>query len=242
MKPIVYVDMDDTLCDFSGAFSKRLEENKETKYPQSKEGFFLNLEPLEGAIDGYNFLDSHFDVWILTCPSVLNPLCYTEKRLWVEKHLGLERAKKLIISPDKSLFKGHYLIDDTDFKGQKGFEGKFMHFGKDYKNWDEVIAYFNELLKPKEVNLDLYNKTVYTGYDFGRSISDELVLDQFDSIKIIVPDYVKSINASFLEGLLSDYFYNNGFENISIESNLEISSDLLEAFHRFARKNGIAFG
>jgi len=49
----------------------------------------------------------------------------------VEEHLGLDVVKHLIISPDKSLLKGGYLIDDyASGEGQGRFEGQLIHYGQ----------------------------------------------------------------------------------------------------------------
>jgi len=140
--------MDDVLCDFMGAHQESITKKPEIIYPQSQYGFWRNLEPIKGSIEAVNYLNSVeiFDVYILTSPSVLNPLCYTEKRLWVEDYLGLEMVNRLIISPNKGLNKGDYLIDDMDNgKGQDNFEGKLLRFGSiEFCNWEQVLAYLNE--------------------------------------------------------------------------------------------------
>jgi 5'(3')-deoxyribonucleotidase len=129
--------MDDVLADFTSAFKER--KNGSLPYPQSKYGFFLGLKPIPGGLDAIKTLRTKYDVWILTRPSVLNPLCYTEKRVWVENHLGMEMVERLIISPDKSLLKGDYLIDDHQ---HPGFEGELIQFGKEpYHNWQDVLNY-----------------------------------------------------------------------------------------------------
>ncbi len=136
----VYVDMDDTLCDFIGPF-KRGEVS--IKYPQSKVGFFLDLEPLEGAIEGMKTLQTKYKVYILTRPSIKNIHCYTEKAEWIKKYLGEEMLETMILCPDKSLVKGDYLIDDDHRHGQTEFEGEHIHFGKDekFKTWSQVVEY-----------------------------------------------------------------------------------------------------
>jgi len=50
----------------------------------------------------------------------------------------------LIISPNKGLNKGDYLIDDNDSgKGQENFEGELLKFGgKEFGDWAKVLAYF----------------------------------------------------------------------------------------------------
>ena len=89
MKKIVYIDMDDVLCDFIGNYNKAKQSNPEIEYPQSKKGFLINLPPLKNAVESVEKLKSKYDVYVLTAPSVFNPVCYSEKREWVEKYLGL---------------------------------------------------------------------------------------------------------------------------------------------------------
>ena len=145
-KIIVYVDMDGTLCDFKGAFTRCLFENPTLKFPQSKPGFFFDLEPITGAIEAFTWLSNQpeFDTYILTAPSIKNPLCYTEKRLWVEKYPGFTAVNKFIISPHKNLNKGDYLIDDNlSGKGQEKFDGKVIQFASTlFPDWPAVHQYF----------------------------------------------------------------------------------------------------
>ncbi|MDO6680230.1 hypothetical protein [Shewanella sp. 4_MG-2023] len=143
---IVYIDMDDTLCDYKSAFEQARRLRPDIEYPQSQPSFFISLSPLPNAIDAMQcFLaDERYDPYILTAPSVKNPLCYTEKRLWVEEHLGFAYAERLIISPIKGLLVGDYLIDDyVEGKGQESFQGELIHFsGERFKDWNAVMRYF----------------------------------------------------------------------------------------------------
>lgn len=145
-KKTVYVDMDFTLCDFGASYRQYKQQHPEESYPHSIPGFFLGLDPIPGAIETYQWLNEKqdIDLYILTAPSIRNPHSYTEKRLWVEKYLGLETAYKLIISPNKGLNKGHYLIDDyTEGKGQENFEGQILQFGSEaFPDWKSIRVYF----------------------------------------------------------------------------------------------------
>ncbi|MEH6628503.1 MAG: hypothetical protein V7739_18850 [Motiliproteus sp.] len=94
---IVYIDMDDTLCDFKGTVKQRREANKAVGFPQCQYGFFTALKPLEGAIEAVNWF------------------CKSE-------HFGLEFCDRLILCAHKNLLRGNYLIDDSDHgKGQDKF-------------------------------------------------------------------------------------------------------------------------
>ncbi|GAA6136499.1 hypothetical protein NBRC116583_02460 [Arenicella sp. 4NH20-0111] len=142
---IVYIDMDDTLCDFKKSYKQSLIERPEIAWPHSREGFFVELEPLPQALEAVNSLikSSKYDAYILTSPSVRNPRSYIEKRLWIEKHFGLTFCKKLIISPNKALNTGHYLIDDNiEGKGQEHFQGELIQYGSGaFPNWGSIIRY-----------------------------------------------------------------------------------------------------
>ena len=144
---IIYIDMDDVLCDFTGQFQRDLAENPKIGYPQSQYGFFTKLPPINGAINSVIalFESKTYEPYILTAPSLRNPLCYTEKRVWIEEKLGMPFVKRLIICPDKSLLKGAYLIDDNvSGKGQEKFEGEVLHFGSQmYPDWEAIRAKLN---------------------------------------------------------------------------------------------------
>ena len=138
-KKIIHIDQDDVLCDYMGAFISDIKENPLIRYPQSIPGFYLKLEPLPGAIDGVKLLQEKYEVYIATRPSYMNAHCYTEKRLWIEKYLGLETCQNLALVPNKNLLIGDYLIDDMPWYG---FSGTQLLFGsEEYPNWESVLKH-----------------------------------------------------------------------------------------------------
>lgn len=145
VRKIIYLDLDDTLCDYSGAFARAIKLEPEIAYPQSQYRFYANLQPLEGGIETAMALlrSDKYDPYILSAPSVQNPFSYTEKREWVEKHLGFAYCERLILSPNKGLLKGDILIDDQpQGRGQENFEGQFILFGSEnFPNWKTVRQY-----------------------------------------------------------------------------------------------------
>lgn len=139
-RKIVYVDMDDVLCDYRGARDRALAETPSQAYPQAQFDFYRRLSPLPGAIEGVRQLAERHDVWILTRPSYKNPMSYTEKRLWVEDRLGLDWCERLILCPDKTLLRGDYLIDDVPWEG---FIGTQLLFGRSpFTRWSDILKYF----------------------------------------------------------------------------------------------------
>ncbi len=147
MNRIIYVDMDGVLCDFEAAMDRGRKARPDILYPQSVAGFYRELVPIPGAVEAMATLSKSAgaDLYILTAPSVYNPLCYTEKRLWVEDQLGFDMTHKLIICPDKSLLRGHFLIDDhASGRGQDRFEGTLVQFGSAaYRDWNAVMDFLS---------------------------------------------------------------------------------------------------
>ena len=156
----VYVDQDDVLANFAKQHQIDLLANPAIQYPQAVYGFFANLKPLPNALESMRELEYMcFDVWILTRPSVYNTLCYTEKRVWIEQHLGLDWCHRLILCPDKGSVgtEKDYLVDDFDWKKPKDEEltpwkGTQYQFGQEgNKDWDEIMLKFRELAYEKYV-------------------------------------------------------------------------------------------
>ena len=134
---VIHIDMDNTICDFATPYQKGKEEG--ILYPQSQYGFFTNLEPIPNAIEYVNALRMHFEVHIVTRPSIYNPLCYTEKRIWVENHFGIAMCEYFTLTTHKHKFIGDYLIDDTLWPG---FVGEQIHYGQEpFQSWSRVYKY-----------------------------------------------------------------------------------------------------
>lgn len=231
--------MDETMF----KYKKRWNEVKEShglEFPQSKIGFFEELEPIENAISVYNWLDEHFTVWILTAPSVPNVHSYSEKRLSIEKHLGIERCNRLIISPDKSLFYGDYLIDDTDTKGQLGFKGRLLRFGSEFKDWLDIAEFFGKILADKkEIDLDIYQKTNARGFAKDNAIDILKTINMnhfFEHEKVIlnIPQNTTYITTSFLKTLFEEQISKLGREEFTNKliinnlSNVDVDRDINE--------------
>ena len=141
-KKVIYIDMDGVLCDY-GAFLEKMISKGMNKFQVFKMlGVFEDLNPIQGAVNAFHLLDQHFDVYILSTPLWSNPDSWKGKRIWVEKYLGKAAKKKLILSHNKGLMKGNYLIDDREANGVLDFEGEHIKFGEgEYVGWNEVLNY-----------------------------------------------------------------------------------------------------
>nr|WP_235885727.1 5'(3')-deoxyribonucleotidase [Paenibacillus cymbidii] len=73
-------------------------------------GLFLELQPLPGAIDALRRLKRSHDVVIVTSSRTY---AYTDKELWVERHLPFIGKRNLIYSHRKELICGDLLFDDA---------------------------------------------------------------------------------------------------------------------------------
>ncbi len=136
--------MDNVLVDFNRLLKERklVKTDEIDNFVDNTEGIFLNLEPMKGAIEAFDFLSQHFDTYILTTAPWKNESAWIDKRKWVEKYLPKSGVKKLIITHNKGLNKGDYLIDDRIAKGVDKFEGEHIHFLTDqFPDWDSVLKY-----------------------------------------------------------------------------------------------------
>ncbi len=144
MKKIVYVDMDNVLVDFQSAF-KKIDAKTMEAYEEHLDdipGIFSLMEPMEGALDAFTALAAPFDVYILSTAPWNNHSAWTDKCIWVQKHLGEAAYKRLIISHHKNLNKGDYLIDDRTKNGAGSFEGELILFGSErFEDWEAVLRY-----------------------------------------------------------------------------------------------------
>lgn len=141
--PIVYVDMDRVICDYDAQHQKFSKMYPHIKYPQSLLGFFNTMDALPDAIESVKELASRYDLYFLTRPSVMNPMSYTEKRIYIENNFGIDMCEKLILCPNKGLLRGDMLIDDHIHD----FQGINILFGSpNFKDWKSVLPIVNKIL------------------------------------------------------------------------------------------------
>ncbi|XP_065764905.1 5'(3')-deoxyribonucleotidase, cytosolic type isoform X1 [Muntiacus reevesi] len=85
-------------------------------------GFFLDLEPIPGALEAMREMSDMQDTQVFICTSPLMKYdhCVAEKYRWVEKHLGPQFVERIIMTRDKTVISGDILIDDKEvIRGQE---------------------------------------------------------------------------------------------------------------------------
>lgn len=141
-KPILLIDMDGVVFDYYGHFSTIWRQKYPDRmwvkpedlssmyfddcYPQGfqedileitrSKDFFEDLPPLPGAVEALKRIleDEEFEAFLCSTPDsdTVDHLGFTGKARSIEKYLGREWLRKLILTHDKTLVQGHYLIDD----------------------------------------------------------------------------------------------------------------------------------
>lgn len=137
-KPIVLIDMDGVIANWQEMFDKLLTSNfphiepipfdqitsfKTQKfYPVEHQqdisnmmntpGYYRDLAPYAGAVAALHELSTRYEVFLCTAPYVSHTTCASEKMEWVKEHLGGDWAERMVITSDKTLARGDFLVDD----------------------------------------------------------------------------------------------------------------------------------
>ena len=144
MRKVLYVDMDGVLADFGAAFLA-LPRDVAAAYegrPDEIPGIFSALEPIPQAIESFHALAELFDTYILSTAPWNNPSAWSDKLLWVQRHLGEVAYKRLILTHHKDLNHGDFLVDDRTKWGADRFRGEHIMFGSErFPDWPAVVGY-----------------------------------------------------------------------------------------------------
>lgn len=158
----LYIDMDNVIVDFMSGVN-RLEpavlESHQKLHGEGKnldeiEGVFALMDPMPGAIEAVMALAESFDTYILSSSPWLNPSAWSDKLNWIHRHFGHSPEsplyKRVILSHNKHLNSGDFLIDDRPNNGAAEFGGEWVHFGSPgFENWEQVSQYMMMQLKPQ---------------------------------------------------------------------------------------------
>ncbi|MGL4998004.1 MAG: 5' nucleotidase, NT5C type [Cetobacterium sp.] len=135
----VLVDMDDTIANWSDKYFQTLNEmyphlkfrsreetvNWDLTHDMNPEqvaaiqtvmdlpSFYADLEPIPGAIEALHEMEAEgILVSICSSPWLTNPTCLQDKVDWLERHVGEGWGARIVLTKDKTLVTGDFLIDD----------------------------------------------------------------------------------------------------------------------------------
>ena len=140
----VFVDMDGVIVDFAGYMEEHGLTGKQAKV---KDNAYLEMRPIEGAIDAVRSLILlGYDVWIATKPPSGAPQAYTDKVNWILRYLP-ELKSKIVITHNKGFLgdSGDFLCDDRPHKaGCEDFAGTLLRFESGY-HWGDALVFLRGL-------------------------------------------------------------------------------------------------
>ena len=131
-KKIVYFDMDGVLVNFQSGIDQ-LDLYHKIEYKENYDevpGIFGTMKPNEDMIDLFNamFSDERYDCYVLSTAPWENPSASSDKTEWIQNYLP-KAYKRLILSHNKHLNVGDYLIDDRTANGAGEFGGELLQYG-----------------------------------------------------------------------------------------------------------------
>jgi len=145
-KVVVYFDMDNVLVNFQSGIDQ-LSDSQLKSYNNNYDevpGIFRTMKPYDDMVDLFNDMseDSRYDCYILSTSPWNNPSAASDKVAWVQKYIP-KAYKKLILSHNKHLNLGDFLIDDRTANGAGDFSGKLLKYGNNGYSSVSLRKYFN---------------------------------------------------------------------------------------------------
>ena len=144
-KKVVYFDMDNTLVNFDSAVHQLSDYQKEKYLGRLDEmpGIFAIMNPIDEMVELFNTMseDERFDCYVLSTSPWENPTAASDKIEWIKKYLP-KAYKRVILSHNKHLNVGDYLIDDRTKNGAGEFGGELIQYGTDeFPNAESIKNY-----------------------------------------------------------------------------------------------------
>lgn len=177
---LILVDQDNVIADFDAGFlaawraaypdapyftpERRRTWNPRDDLPEAlrpaamqvyaQPGFYRDLPPIAGGCEALReMLALGWNVRICTSPIEQYQNCVAEKFAWVERHLGREWCRRIVLTADKTVVHGDWLVDDkVDITGShppswrhalfdSPHNRRFAHPHRiDWRNWRNVLG------------------------------------------------------------------------------------------------------
>ena len=120
----------------------------------SQPGFYRDLPAIPGGREALHaMLELGWDVHVCTAPIEQYQNCVAEKFAWVERHLGRDWCRRIVLTSDKTVVHGDWLLDDkVDIVGCRAPTWRHALFDSahnrgvahphriDWRNWREVLG------------------------------------------------------------------------------------------------------
>ena len=98
------------------------------------------------AQKAFRYLLESYDLYVIASAPTNNHKYAEEAHKWVEEYINVPAYNRLIMTNQKNLLYGDYLIDPDKKDGAGDFMGTLLQFGEDpFKTWDDTIEYFSRL-------------------------------------------------------------------------------------------------
>ena len=146
-KKIVYFDMDGVLVNFQSGIDQlnhvdlELYKGNYDKVPNIFSTMTPNLDMISLWEQMVN--DERYDCYILSTSPWYNATAASDKVEWVKKHIP-SAFKRVILSHNKHLNIGDYLIDDRTANGAGEFTGELIQYGTEkFPTAQSIKTYLN---------------------------------------------------------------------------------------------------
>jgi len=152
----------------------------------SKPGFYRNMQPVKGAVEGVkSLLAAGHDIVVATAAPVSSPTSVEEKKEWIREHMPFFKLSNLLICHRKELIKGDLLFDDgshnlRDFLGVAVCMSRPWNRGEPHADvwvngWSDFLEEINKMSDCGYMER-LRKKSLYRIYDQ----SEHMYLDEED--------------------------------------------------------------
>lgn len=149
---VIGIDLDDVCAAWTEHREKESAKGRKSHEIGLEQGEFRNLGLIDRAKESIEWLDTYFEIYFVSTAMWSNPFSWTEKMLWVQEHFPKIGKKKLMLTHNKGLFSGDYLIDDRIANGVGDFKGTHIHFGQEgFENWEKVINFFKSKIEDSKM-------------------------------------------------------------------------------------------
>lgn len=150
-KPKLFLDMDNVLVDTLTVLNTLSPADYQVEKPDQIPGVFLDLAPVEGAVQAVQELSVYYELFILSTAPWENPSAWQDKLIWLEKYFGKDVKspfyKRVILAHDKGLVHGvgGILVDDRPYHGASSWDDEqtdsvWLQYG-----YDQRLIWSNEL-------------------------------------------------------------------------------------------------